>query len=84
MERKRKGGGEGHKFVVRWELPPISFPCPSQACQSWEPRQIKLSGACRETAPLTESVIAVLGGARGRGNEAGKKLRRGQCPLLPE
>ena len=30
-EKKRKGED---KFVVRWELPPISFPCPSQACQS--------------------------------------------------
>lgn len=58
---KEKGGED--KFVVRWELPPISFPCPSQACQSWEPRQIKLSGACRQTAPLTESVITTLGGA---------------------
>lgn len=38
-EGERRRGRDG--LVVIWELPPISFPCPSQARQSRQPRETR-------------------------------------------
>lgn len=80
-ERKKRRRGQD-EFVVRWELPPISFPCPSQACQSREPRQIRVSRARgqtdRQTAPLTESQPSPAAAARG--GDQGENMDKGAVP----